>query len=57
MFDFLAEDSPPICSDNGRRRNDGALFRSRREFLQAGALGTIGLSLPQFLAAKQAGAV
>lgn len=57
MFDFLAEDSPPICSDDGRRRNDGALSKSRREFLQAGALGTIGLSLPQYLAAKEAGAV
>lgn len=57
MFDFLAEDSPPLCSDDGRRRNDSALFKTRREFLQAGALGSIGLSLPQLLAAKKAGAV
>ena len=57
MFDFLAEDTAPICSGNGKRRNDGPLFRTRREFLQAGALGTIGLSLPQYLAAKEAGMV
>ncbi len=30
---------------------------SRRDFLQAGALGAIGLSLPQYLAAKERGAV
>jgi hypothetical protein len=30
---------------------------TRRDFLQAGALGAIGLSLPQFLAAKEAGAI
>ena len=29
----------------------------RREFLQVGALGAAGLSLPQLLAAKEAGAV
>ena len=46
MFDFLAEDSSPIC---------GGKKRSRREFLTIGALGPIGLSLPQFLAAKQKG--
>ncbi|MEM7143852.1 MAG: DUF1501 domain-containing protein [Verrucomicrobiota bacterium] len=57
MFDFLAEDSPPVCSGDGDGRNKGELFKTRREFLQAGALGAIGLSLPQYLAAKQAGAV
>ena len=50
MFDLLAENGAPLC---GKR----AFGRSRREFLQAGALGAIGLSLPQYLAAKQAGAV
>ncbi|MCS6851918.1 MAG: DUF1501 domain-containing protein [Gemmataceae bacterium] len=30
---------------------------TRRDFLQVGALGAIGLSLPQYLAAKEAGAV
>ncbi len=50
MFDFLAENGAPLC---GAR----AFGQSRREFLQAGALGAIGLSLPQYLAAKQAGAV
>jgi len=57
MFDFLAEGTAPICSGNGARRNDGSLFKTRREFLQAGSLGAIGLSLPQYLAAKQAGQV
>ncbi len=33
---------------------DGIL---RRDFLQAGALGAIGLSLPQYLAAKEQGAI
>lgn len=47
MFDFLAEGKAPICGAG----------RSRREFLQIGALGSIGLSLPQYLAAKQAGGV
>ena len=47
MFDFLAEGDSPIC---GQRR-------SRREFLTIGALGPIGLSLPQYLAAKNKGAV
>ena len=47
MFDFLAEGNGPLC---GKKR-------SRREFLQVGALGPIGLSLPQYLAAKQAGKV
>ncbi|MCB1232982.1 MAG: DUF1501 domain-containing protein [Verrucomicrobiae bacterium] len=50
MFDFLAETGAPICGER-------AFGRSRREFLQVGALGAIGLSLPQYLAAKQAGAV
>jgi len=30
---------------------------TRRDFLQAGALGAIGLSLPQYLAAKERGAI
>src|SRR5690606_22902686 len=30
---------------------------TRRDFLQVGALGAVGLSLPQYLAAKEAGAV
>ncbi|MEZ5432730.1 MAG: DUF1501 domain-containing protein [Verrucomicrobiales bacterium] len=47
MFDFLTEGPAPICGPQ----------KSRREFLQIGALGAIGLSLPQYLAAKQAGAV
>ncbi|MCC6883510.1 MAG: DUF1501 domain-containing protein [Verrucomicrobiales bacterium] len=47
MFDFLTEGQAPICGPQ----------KSRREFLQIGALGAIGLSLPQYLAAKQAGAV
>ena len=48
MFDFLAEGKAPVC---------GPRARSRREFLTVGALGPIGLSLPQFLAAKQQGKV
>ena len=44
MFDFLAETSGPLCGPR----------RTRREFLTIGALAPIGLSLPQFLAAKQA---
>ena len=47
MFDFLAEGKAPICGAN----------RSRREFLQIGVLGSVGLSLPQYLAAKQNGGV
>ncbi|MDF1787942.1 MAG: DUF1501 domain-containing protein [Verrucomicrobiales bacterium] len=50
MFDFLAEgphDRARLC---GRGQ-------SRREFLQIGALSAVGLSLPQYLAAKQVGAV
>ncbi|MDF1755780.1 MAG: DUF1501 domain-containing protein [Verrucomicrobiales bacterium] len=47
MFDFLAEGKAPICGQG----------RSRREFLTVGALGPIGLSLPQYLAAKERGQV
>ena len=47
MFDFLAESKAPLC---------GREF-SRRSFLQVGALGPIGLSLPQLLAAKESGHV
>lgn len=47
MFDFLAEDRAPLCGRN----------HSRREFLTVGALGPIGLSLPQYLSAKQDGKV
>ncbi|HRQ90527.1 MAG TPA: DUF1501 domain-containing protein, partial [Bacteroidia bacterium] len=47
MFDFLAETSGPLCGAK----------RTRREFLTVGALAPIGLSLPQFLAAKQHGKV
>ncbi|MGB1725819.1 MAG: DUF1501 domain-containing protein, partial [Limisphaerales bacterium] len=48
MFDFLAEEQASIC---------GGSHLKRREFLQVGALGAAGLSLPQLLAAKEAGAV
>jgi hypothetical protein len=51
MFDFLAEsprDRAVLC---------GPGFRSRREFLQIGALGAIGLSLPQYLRAQAEGKV
>jgi len=47
MFDFLAPSNDTLS---------GRAF-TRRSFLQVGALGPIGLSLPQFLAAKQAGQV
>lgn len=47
MFDFFFEGKAPGCGPG----------QSRREFLQIGALGSIGLSLPQYLAAKQAGGV
>ena len=50
MFDFLAESDAPLCGPR-------VFGQTRREFLQIGALGSIGLSLPQYLAAKQAGAV
>ena len=48
MFDFLAERGASICGGGHLRR---------REFLQAGVLGSVGLSLPQYLAAKEAGSV
>ena len=48
MFDFLADQRANLC---------GGSHLSRREFLTVGALGAVGLSLPQYLAAKQAGAV
>ncbi|MFT4640385.1 MAG: hypothetical protein ACI8T1_003713 [Verrucomicrobiales bacterium] len=50
MFDFLAEspqDRANLCGGG----------QSRREFLQIGALSAVGLSLPQYLAAKETGAV
>ena len=47
MFDFLAEQDASIC---------GGSHLKRREFLQVGVLGAAGLSLPQLLAAKEAGA-
>ena len=50
MFDFLAE-SP---QDRARLCGPG---HSRREFLQIGSLAAIGLSLPQYLRAKQEGIV
>jgi hypothetical protein len=51
MFDFVS----PLPQD--RARLCGPALHSRREFLQIGALSAIGLSLPQYLAAKQAGQV
>lgn len=48
MFDFLADRNAPIC---------GGSHLKRREFLQIGALGAIGLSLPQYLAAAEHGSV
>src|SRR5437868_5061658 len=51
MFDFLAE------SPQDRARLCGPGRRSRREFLQVGALAAIGLSLPQVLRAKESGLV
>ena len=45
MFDFLVEGKSPLCGGN----------HSRREFLTVGALGPIGLSLPQYLSARQSG--
>ena len=47
MFDFLAEGPGNLCGPK----------RSRRDFLTVGALGPIGLSLPQYLSAKQNGHV
>jgi len=51
MFDFHApgpDDKPQLC---------GPRSASRRDFLTLGALSSIGLSLPQVLAAKQHGAI
>jgi len=48
MLDFLADQRANLC---------GGSHLKRREFLQIGVLGAAGLSLPQYLAAKQAGAV
>jgi Protein of unknown function (DUF1501) len=50
MFDFLADsprDRAVLCGP----------ARSRREFLQIGALSALGLSLPQYLRAEQSGLV
>jgi len=44
MLDFLSEKNASIC---------GGSHLSRREFLQVGALSAAGLSLPQYLAAKE----
>jgi hypothetical protein len=51
MFDFLAE------SKNDRAVLCGPGRQTRREFLQIGALGAIGLSLPQYLRAQAEGKV
>jgi hypothetical protein len=51
MFDFLAE------SPLDRARLCGPGRHSRREFLQIGSLAAIGLSLPQFLWAKENGVI
>jgi len=48
MFDFLSESKAGLC---------GTSHLKRREFLQVGALSALGLSLPQYLAAKERGAV
>jgi hypothetical protein len=48
MLDFLSEKAAALC---------GGSHLKRREFLQIGALSALGLSLPQYLAAKEAGAV
>ncbi len=50
MFDFLA----PSLHDHARLCGGG---RTRREFLQIGALAAAGLSLPQYLRAKSEGRV
>ena len=44
MLDFFSEKNAAIC---------GGSHLSRREFLQVGALSAAGLSLPQYLAAKE----
>jgi hypothetical protein len=48
MFDFLSESKAGLC---------GTSHLKRREFLQVGALSALGLSLPQYLSAKERGAV
>ncbi|MEI6715011.1 MAG: DUF1501 domain-containing protein [Verrucomicrobiota bacterium] len=48
MFDFLSDRSGGLC---------GTSHLKRREFLQIGALSALGLSWPQYLSAKSAGAV
>ncbi|MEM7393678.1 MAG: DUF1501 domain-containing protein, partial [Verrucomicrobiota bacterium] len=48
MFDFLAHQDASIC---------GGSHLKRREFLQLGVLSAAGLSMPQYLAAKQREAV
>jgi len=48
MLDFLSENAPGLCSPSHLKR---------REFLQVGALSALGFSLPQYMAAKEAGAV
>lgn len=48
MLDFLSEHATGLC---------GTSHLKRREFLQIGALSALGLSLPQYMAAKEAGAV
>src|SRR5262245_49323228 len=50
MLDFLAESA----DDRARLCGTG---RSRRELLQIGALAALGLSLPQYLSAAEAGLV
>ncbi len=45
MLDFLSDRKASLC---------GPSHLKRREFLQVGALSAIGLSLPQYLAAKEA---
>lgn len=48
MLDFLSDTNAPIC---------GGSHLKRREFLQVGALSALGLSLPQYLSAKEAGMI
>ncbi len=48
MLDFLSEHGAGLCCTSHLKR---------REFLQVGALSALGLSLPQYMAAKEAGAV
>ena len=47
MFDFLSDQPAKLCGANP----------NRREFLQVGSLAAAGLSLPQYLAAKENGDV